>query len=270
MFAFFYAVLLTACDQYKSGKSPPQITSQGFIIQDIQKGTVGKFSGLRLRIESPARIKNLIIKERSYEVDLATTPERSHFKLFGLQKKPLFHTDVTLDFQNYINQKLNIEGAYEFSIEVVDKNEQSEKARIDIILEKTPAIFTPVETGSFKLQREGKNELNESENFGVTWKTIDAVKVTIQIEKAAGGASKLVRFSEVDYENMFSKEELEKRIVAANDMAIIVFDTANNAAAYEVVGLANQDEFYLLKINLSDTFLSHVGTTVTLNGEYKF
>ena len=283
---FLSAAILIACNQFDAAKPPPQISAQGFAIENVQNGTAGQFGSLRLRIESMARITKLLIKERSYEVDLATTPDKSHFQLFGLKKRPTMRTDITLDFQNYINKKLGQAGEYEFIIEVVDKKNQTTRTSLQLILEepkgKTTPIetghlleepkgkTTPIETGHFQLQRKGKDQLSGSDKFDITWKTIDEIKVTIRISKADNGASKLAIFNIKDYDNLTTKEELSQKIISTRNLEKIEFDTANNAAAHEVIGIENQGKYYLLKTNLSKTFLSHIGTTVTLEGEYKF
>jgi len=259
-----------ACEQNDTAQPPPQISAQGFAIENVQNGTVGQFGSLRLRIESMVRITKLLIKERSYEVDLATTPEKSHFQLFGLLRKTMLRTDVTLDFQNYINKKLVQPGEYEFIIEVVDKKNQTTRTSLHIIVEEVKGMTTPIESGDFQLLREGKDQVSGSDKFGITWKTIDEIKVTIRISKADNGANKLARFTIEDYDSLITKEELIQKINSARDVERIEFDTANNAAAHEVVGIENLGKYYLLKTNLSETFLSHIGTTVTLDGEYKF
>jgi hypothetical protein len=267
---FLSAAILMACNQFDETKPPPQITAQGFVIENVQNGTVGQFGSLRLRIESMARIEKLIIKERSYQVDLATTPEKNHFKLFGLKNRPLLHTDITLDFQSFINKKLVQAGEYELTIEVVDENNQSTHSTLRITLEELKGTTTPIETGHFQLQREGKDMVSGSDKFGITWKTIDKLKVTIRISKTDSGASKLARFNTEDYDKLTTKEELSQKIISARNLERIEFETTNNAAAHEVVGIANLGKYYLLKTNLSKTLLSHIGTTVTLTGEYKY
>ena len=264
------SMFLSACTDGKSEKPAPQITAQGFMIEEVQEGTLGEFGNLKLRIESAGRVKQLYIKERSYEVDLASTPERSHFPLFGIEKKALLRTDVTLDFQNYINQKLNQSGEYVFNIEVVDKKGQSSKATLNIQVLESKDATTPIESGRFQLQRRGKSTVAGSEPFGLIWKTIDEIKVTVSVTKADGGASKLARFNTTDYEQLNSKEALSKKMNAAEDVDKIEFDTANNAAANQVLGISNLGKYYMLKTEQSNTTLSYAGTTVTLNGEYKF
>lgn len=270
LFLLVLSIFLQACSDADKDKAAPQITAQGFTIEEVQEGMLGRMSMLRLRIESAGRIKHLRIKERSYEVDLATTPERSHFSLFGIEKRALLRTDVTLNFQNYVNQKLTQVGEFQFNIEVMDKKGQSANAILKVRLTKPEGVSLPIETGQFQLQRNGKSTVDGSELFGITWKTIDKIKVMVRVKKAEGGASKLTRFSLLDYEQLGSKEELRENITAAEDIDKIEFDTTNNAAVDQVLGVSNLGKYYMLRTRQSDTTLTYVGTIVTLNGEYKF
>jgi len=267
---FLSSTFLLACGDSTSEKVSPQITAQGFTINDIQEGDVGHFRNLKLRIESAGRIKKLYIKERSYEVDLATTPDRSHYALFGIEKKALIRTDVTLDFQSYINKKFTEPGQYIFNIEVADKNGLSSKATLNIHIIKPIDKSSQIEKGIFKLQRQGKSTVSNGDTFGITWKTIDKIKVTVSVTKKDNGASKLARFSAVDYEQLKSKKVLSEKMSAAEDVNEIIFDTANNSAAEQVLGVSMLGKHYMLKTEQSNTILAQVGTIVTLNGEYKY
>lgn len=260
---------LSSCN-FNSDRAPPQITAQGFAIETPQPGTVSEFGNLRVRIECPGRIQQLLIKERSYEVDLATTPERNHFALFGLNKKAQLRTDVTLDFQNYINQKLTQAGDYQFAITVKDKEGQTTNAILKIQLSKKTATLTPVETGQFQMQRQGEGVVASSSPFGITWHTVDKIRVTIRVNKREGGASKLASFTLDDYKRLSSKQQLGEWLSTAKDRDNIEFDTSNNAAKDQVMGISSLGRHFLLRILSSNTSLSHAGTTVTLNGEYKY
>jgi hypothetical protein len=277
-------ILLLSCSDFGADKPPPLITAQGFEIEATQEGIVLEFTNLRLRIESEGRIQQLHIQERSFEVDLATTPEREHFPLFGIENKALQHTDITLDFQNYINQKLTMEGEYQFLISVEDKKGQTTNTVLKVRL-KSPGISappvevskapvdipkTPVETGQFEMQREGRGSVDNSEPFGITWKTIDEINVTIRVSKAEGGASKLASFTSADYDRLDVKEDLSEWINVARDLQQIEFDSSNNAARDQVLGINNLGSYYLLRVLKSNSNLSDSGTRVTLNGEYKF
>ena len=277
-------ILLLSCSDFGADKSPPLITAQGFEIEVTQEGVVSEFTNLRLRIESEERIQKLNITERSFEVDLATTPEREHFPLFGIKNAALQYADITLDFQNYINQKLTAEGEYQFLISVEDKKGQTTNAVLKVRM-KLPGISmppvevskapvdipnTPIETDQFMMQREGRGDVDNSEPFGITWQTIDEVNVTIRVSKAEGGASKLASFTNADYDRLDVKEDLSDWINVARDLKQIEFDSSNNAARDQVLGISNLGNYYLLRILKSNSSLSASGTRVTVNGEYKF
>lgn len=264
------SLFVTSCGDKKKEVKAPQITAQGFVIEETQQGVIGKFAPLRLRIESEGRIQQLRIQERSYDIDLATTPERDHFSLFGLNKKAHLRQDITLDFQNYINQKLTSTGDYQFDIEVADKYGASTKVQLKIRINSDPAITPPVETGEFKLLREGKGDVKEGVPFGVTWKTVDANRVTIQISKVNDGASKLVPFAFEDYRKLSDKPQLARWINDAKGVEVVEFPTAVDDAYHKVFGIENLGKYYLLCVCKSKTDLSDIGTTVYLKGEYKY
>lgn len=263
--------LLAACDaSQQGGAEGPRLTAQGFVIDEPQQGIVEKFGALRLRIESGAGITQLRITERSYDVDLATSPERNHYKLFGLEKKARLRQDLTLDFSPYINAKLTRPGDYTFNITAVDNNDVTTNAVLKVKVNPDPAITPPVQTGEFKLLREGKGDVKQGVPFGVTWKTIDATRVTIQIRKVDGGATRLARFSRADFEQLQNKSQLAEWIRSAANLDVIEFPTALDDAFHEVFGIENQGQHYLLCVCESKTDLSDIGTTVYLTGEYKF
>lgn len=264
------AVLTLSCCTSGEDKPPPRLTSQGFAIDTAQTGTVGKFGHVRMRIECAGQIDHLEIRERSYDVDLATTPDRNQFVLFGLDKRARLRTDITLDFQNYINQKLNHAGEYQFDITVKDKAGQSSSVILKIHLDQESAAVTPIETGQFEMQRIGKGSVSGSEKFGISWRTIDKIRVAIRINKRARGASKLASISLADYERLVSKQQLDNWLGAAADKDSLEFDTSSNAAKDQVMGIRALGKQYLLRVLSSSTHLSALGTTVTLEGEYKY
>ena len=283
---------LVSCDKFTTDSSAPAptITAQGFSIESLQEGSVGQFGSLRLRIESPGRIDKLQIKERSYHIDLATTPERAHFKLFGIERKPLYSRDVTLDLQSYVNEKLEQPGEYTIMVEVTDKLGQITNTNILIKLgqpeperavepepEQTktePARSSidsaPVQTGHFEILRIGPREIEGNKVFGLTWKTVDEILVTIRVRKREGGASKLAGLSTKDYDNVISNRHLNQLLESVEDKDHLDFDTANNAGVNIVLGVVNLGKPYLIKTSETSTELSELGTTVTLRGEYKF
>lgn len=96
-----------------------------------QEGLLGELGRVRMRFEVPDRIEELYAKERSYDADLAKAPEMAHFPLFGLKTQVRMLTDVTLNVQNYINEKVEVEGVYVLELQVTDCKGKSAAKRID-------------------------------------------------------------------------------------------------------------------------------------------
>ena len=133
-----------------------------------------------------------------------------------------------------------------------------------------PRSSPNVKTGHFEIHRIGAREIEGDETFGLTWKTIDAIHVTIRVQKKELGASKLASFSANEYEGVKTQARLEQTLALAEGQEYVDFNTARNAASGEVLGVVNSDKLYLLKSSESSTTLSDTGTTVTLKGEYKY
>ena len=74
----------------------------------------------------------------------------------------------------------------------------------------------------------------------------------IRVNKREGGASKLASFTLDDDKRLSSKEQLGECLTAAKDRDNIGFVTSGDAAKDQIMGINN------------------AGTTVTLNGEYKY
>ena len=86
----------------------------------------------QVRIEAQDRISELRIRERSFDVDLATTRDKHNLQLFGLEQSPRSKADVTLDLQNYINEKITSDGQYEFHLFVTDKSDNTAEGKISV------------------------------------------------------------------------------------------------------------------------------------------
>lgn len=267
-------LLLYACTDKASPPKPPILTAQGFNITEIQSGILNNFDDIKLRIEAADRIDRLYIKERSYEVDLAKSPEPAHFPLFGLPHRTENQTDITLNFKNYINEKFNSEGIYEFRIEVVDKKGGSSTVTLKIEIlpaTKEAAIqLSPLETTSFQLQRIGPGPVTGHAGLGIDWITTEKIHVGIEIKKASNRVGQLRKLSEDDYTAIKTKADLSRLIAALQTQDAIYINTANNAAIGYTFAVSDGDQHYALLILSSATSLSAAGTTVTLNGEYKF
>jgi len=277
-------MVLVSCDEFSQDASqqPLTITAQGFNIEETQQAYLGKAESIRIRVESAARIKTFIIKERSYEVDLATTPDRAHFELFGIDKKAVQRDDITIDLKTYINQKLQAAGEYEFSIEVIDNKLQKAMVKVRVHLlepeevistsEQTIPVTAPVslKTAHFEIQRVGSSEIQGNETFGLTWRTVDEILVTIRVKKKETGATKLAMLSKNDYEEVATASALQQLLKAAEDQDYVDFDTANNSGSDRVLGVINYGKSYLIKSSQTMSNLSSLGTTVRIRGEYKY
>lgn len=256
--------------------SAPEITAQGFDIREPQAGKLAQFGRLRVRFEAAERISELVIKERSYEVDLANTREADNFHLFGAESRVRNHKDITLDFENYINKKLESEGAYFFSLTVKDKEGRSASTTLSVIVnrEKTSLEIMEerldrIDRGVFSFRRVGPGPVTGAADFGITWKTTEAANVTIQITSAQQGAGKLLRILEPAFDSVTSKRQLVDSAADSDSSYSIEITAAENRAAGETFAVIVHDEPYLFKIKESRTQLSELGTTVILNGEFK-
>lgn len=252
----------------------PLITAQGFDIAETQEGILGQFVRVRVRFEVPDRIAALSVKERSYEVDLAKTPETTHFSLFDLENQVRSLTDVTLNFSNYINEKLNAEGLYTLELRVADRKGRTASANLLVrVIAPTPEERQhwnePVNSMSYRFDRHGISPVSGADAFGITWKTIKNNDVVIEIVKKEGGASKLIEMTLEDYIDVRTKGELITKAADGDDTPTLHLETAGNKAAGAVFGVTNNEKSYLFKVTQSETSLSKHGTTVTLTGEYK-
>lgn len=268
--------LITPLAAPAQSMSAPEITAQGFDIREPQAGKLAQFGRLRVRFEAAERISELVIKERSYEVDLANTREADNFHLFGAESRVRNHKDITLDFENYINKKLESEGAYFFSLTVKDKEGRSASTTLSVIVnrEKTSLEIMEerldrIDRGVFSFRRVGPGPVTGAADFGITWKTTEAANVTIQITSAQQGAGKLLRILEPAFDSVTSKRQLVDSAADSDSSYSIEITAAENRAAGETFAVIVHDEPYLFKIKESRTQLSELGTTVILNGEFK-
>lgn len=274
----FRAWLLSLALAYASatqgaGSFTPEITAQGFDMAVPQEGVLGSFGRIRVRFEAPERIEELYVKERSYDVDLARTPETSHFKLFDLKTQVRQLVDVTLNFQNYINEKIEKAGTYTFELRVTDRKGKSASATLVVRVAAPPEVEQSgqeaAETASFRFVRVGKTAVSGADTFGITWKTIESNGVVIEITGQENGATRFIEMATSDYDEVNTREQLDRKFAGRQDTSTLHMTTADDKAAGCVFGVINQDRRYLLKVTGSDASLSGAGTTVTLAGKYK-
>lgn len=255
----------------------PEITAQGFSAELPQKGLIGAYPRLRVRIEAVDRIEKLVIKERSYEVDLASTRDKYNLYLFGLENPPRSYRDVTLNLQNYINEKIETEGEYEFEILVADGNDNVVEKKLFLhvhieVPEKEPTIAEDtrlLQAEHFTLQRIGTGPIEGAQLFGIDWKNIDNANVQIRISRLEGSDSHLVVLDESDFDNLQTIEQLTQRVTGLEKTEAVVLATGSNRAAGEVFLVINGDKHYLLKITSSSAYPSDRGTIVTVKGYFK-
>ena len=256
----------------------PEITAQGFSADQPQKGMVGEYPRLRVRIEATDRIKELTIKERSYEVDLSSTRDKYNLHLFGLVQNPMSYPDVTLNLQNYINEKLGKEGEYEFRILVTDKSDNTVEKIISVhIYETMPAMESGIgedvgllQTGLFTLQRTGTESVKGASLFGINWKNIDNATVAIRIKKSEKSNTRLRMLDKSDFERMQTIDQLVQRVAGLEETEAVVLTTARNKAVGEVFSISHDGMHYILKVMESSAYPSSRGTTVTVKGYYKY
>lgn len=252
----------------------PEITAQGFDLTDMQQGELGNFGRVRVRFEVPNHIKELRVKERSYDVDLAKTSDTANFDLFGLSTTVRQLADVTLNFETYINRKLEKEGDYAFELQVTDREGMTTAAQLKVRVVVAPAVEQQsvhdlMKTAQFRFTRIGASDVSGADVFGITWRTIESDRVIIEISRQPSAASKLIRMALSDYDEISTREQLSQKTETSRDSSPLHFPTANGEAADSVFALINQTGPYLFKITGSSTSLSKLGTTVTLTGEYK-
>jgi hypothetical protein len=281
-----------ACESGGS-KASPTITAQGFDMLRTREVLLGETSQLRLRIEAPSGIEQLLVRERSYEVDLAQSPETTHFPLFGLPRRVWSKTDVTLDFGPYVAEKIKAPGEYAFSIVVSDRSQQTTEETLRILvrpkmldtdsnLEPSPpqtqpaipgepgaATETSMRTAPFRLERVGPGRVLGGEEFGVTWKTIDSGLVVIRLRGNEMEESRFARLEPGAFASIDTHEKFVQILNSAETRMSLDLTTAVDRAAGAVFAIVHSDESYLLRTDHSATTLSDLGTTVTLTGRYK-
>ena len=270
LIALLAAVGLTA---QADGISAPEITSQGFDIANAVEMPLGTSHRIRVRFEVPERIEELYIRERSFEVDLATTPDRANLPLFGVDRQVRQLTDVTLDFQRYIDAKLDVGGDYEFELRVTDRKGTSATAMLLIRIVSDAEIEEPAASlgqSAFRFAREGAGDVRGADDLGIAWRTIESNQVVIELAMPDAGAARFFETMASDYDNTRSKAQLAQLASSAPELGRLQLAAARNQATGSVFGMSNGDMNFIVKVTGSTTALSDLGTTVTLEGEYKY
>lgn len=278
-FPALVALLVAACFQGGAGPTPPVITAQGFDIAEPREALPDTMGNVRLRLEVPDKIDAIWITEGTFRADLAKTLDKDLFRQFGLEQRPYSQSDVTVNFRNYVNEKLTDPGAYRIDVEVTDHQGQSVSGQVLINIRRAndsaaasaAEVLEPVvATGDFALRRIGPGGVSGAEPFGITWRTIDPIKVTIRIKASSNGATKIARLDPIDFQQAQTRAELIEIVDRCTSTDAIDFDTANAAATGQVLAVRNEDQRFILQASASKTFLTDAGTTVVVTGRYKY
>ena len=93
--------------------------------------------------------------------------------------------------------------------------------------------------------------------------------VTIRLEADPGSRTRIAKLDDLDFDAVLSVAELVDTVDRCDADRAVEFDTANAAAAGQVIAVRNEDERYLLQASASRTYLTDAGTTVVVTGRYK-
>jgi hypothetical protein len=256
----------------------PSITAQGFAMDTTHSAAAGQFEQVRVRIEAPERIEKLLISQDAFEADLATTPDRSLFALFGLDKRPLSAFDVTLDFAPFMNHRLAEPGSYRIDIVVIDRKGGRSRASLSVAVigdkadedappreaERSP----PFEQSEAVFRRQGSGHV-ESDGFsGLDWFTIEPINVTIRLRAIESGAT-LHRLSASNWGAAITRDHLATIIADTPSLDYVDIPTARGQAAGTLIALGGNGDDVLIRVTGSITSVSSVGTTVMLTASVR-
>lgn len=261
-----------------SSSEDPSITPQGFAIGTIHSAAAGQFDRVRVRIEAPERIAELLVSQDGFEADLATTPDRSLFALFGLDKRPMNAFDVTLDFAPYMNDRFAEPGSYRIDIIVIDRNGGRSQASLPVVVigEKIDEGRQPgdgdrsprLEESKAVLRREGAGNVEIDGVPGLDWITIDPIDVTIRL-RAAEPKDTLHRLAASGWGVAITRDQLATMLADAPSLEYIEIPTARGQAAGVLIALSGDGGDVLIYLTDSTTSVSSAGTTVMLTASVR-
>jgi hypothetical protein len=256
----------------------PSITAQGFAMETTRSAAAGQFEPVRVRVETPERIAKLLLSQGTFEVDLATTPDRSSFALFGLDQRPLNAFDITLDFSPYLNERLAQPGSYRIDIIVIDRDGGRSQASLSVTvvgeevgeaaqpekLKMSPALR---ETEAV-LRRQGPGEVDSEVIEGLAWVTIEPIDVTIRL-RATEANARLYAPGASSWGAAADQDQLATIIADASSVDFVDIPTARDQAAGTVIALSGGGDDVLIRLTGSTTAVSSAGTTVTLTASVR-
>ena len=256
----------------------PSITAQGFAMEARHSGAAGQFEQVRVRIEAPERIAKLLISQDGFEADLATTPDRSLFALFGLDKRPMSAFDITLDFAPYINDRFAEPGAYRIEIVVIDRKGGRAQASlsVEVIGEEIDEAVPPadadtssrLEESEAVFRRQGPGNVESDGIPGLDWVTIEPIDVTIRVRAAEPNAS-LRQLEGSSWSAATTRDQLATILANVAPLEYVEIPTARGQAAGTVIALNGDGDNVLIRLTGSTTSVSSAGTTVTLTASVR-
>ena len=218
----------------------PSITAQGFAMETARSASAGQFEPVRVRVEAPERIAKLLISQGTFEVDLATTPDRSSFALFGLDQRPLNAFDITLDFSPYLNERFVEPGSYRINIIVIDRDGGRSQANLSVTVvgEAVDEVAQPAnlkmspalgETAAM-LRRQGAGEVDSEGIRGLAWVTIEPIEVTIRLRSTEANVT-LYEAGASGWSAAANQDQLARIIADARPVDFVDIPTARDQAA---------------------------------------
>jgi hypothetical protein len=254
----------------------PGITSQGFAMETPRSAPAGQFEPVRVRIEAAERIAELLISQGTFEIDLATTPDRSSFALFGLEQRPLNAFDITLDFSPYLNERFAEPGSYRIDIVVIDRDGGRSQASLsvtvigeevkeidEVALPTNVEVSPALQETEAVLRREGSGEVDSHGIEGLAWVTIEPIDVTIRLRATEANAM-LFAPGDSGWAAAANQDQLARILADARFVDFVDIPTARDQAAGTVIALSGDGHDVLIRVTGSTTAVSSAGTTVTL------
>lgn len=262
----------------------PSITAQGFAMETTRSAAAGQFEPVRVRIEAPERIAKLVISQGTFEVDLATTPDRSSFALFGLDERPLNAFDITLDFSPYLNERFAEPGSYQIVIIVVDRHGGRSQASLSVTIvgedvgeveqvgeaaqSANPEMSPALQESAAVLRRHGPGDVDSEGIQGLAWVTIEPIDVTIRLRATEANAT-LFAPGDSSWGAAANQDQLARILADARPVDFVDIPTARDQAAGTVIALSGDGNDVLIRLTGSTTAVSPAGTTVTLSANVR-
>ena len=259
----------------------PGITAQGFAMETTHSAAAGQFEPVRVRVEVPGRIAKLLISQGTFEVDLATTPDRSLFALFGLDQRPLNAFDITLDVAPYLNERLVEPGNYRVDIIVIDRDGErsQESLSVRVVGEEVDAPGEATQTANSQtsralretevvLLREGPGEVDSEGLRGLSWITIEPIDVTIRLRASQANVT-LVAPGASSWGAAAHQDQLTRILADARSVDFVDIATARGQAAGTIIALRGDGNDVLIRLTGSTTAVSSTGTIVTLTASVR-